>query len=75
MATITRAQLICYQAPQYLVEPEGDASDQTDLDAINNSIWDEVDAVLGWAPYNVIIRVWDVTGTVAWTYLAMVEGD
>ena len=73
MAQVTMAQLIRYRAPQYLVEPVGDASDDADLDAINNSIWDEVDAVLGWEPYNVIIRVWDDTGTSSWTYLALVE--
>jgi len=46
-----------------------------DLDAINNSIWDEVFSVLGWEPYNEIIRVWGDEGTVSWTYLAMVDGD
>ena len=75
MAQVTMAQLIRYRAPQYLVEPVGDASDDADLDAINNSIWDEVFSVLGWEPYNEIIRVWGDEGTVSWTYLAMVEGD
>lgn len=73
MAKVHEAQLIRYRAPQYLVEPVGDASDDADLDAINNSIWDAIDAPLGWEPYNAIIRVWDDTGTGSWTYLALVE--
>jgi len=67
------AQLIRYVGPQYLIQPVGDPSDNDDLDTINASEWDGVDAVLGWEPYNAIIRVWDGTGTTSWTYLALVE--
>jgi hypothetical protein len=72
MMRVTRAQLIRYM-PQYLVvEIVGDASDQDDLDEINRSTWDIVDATLGWEPYNAIIRVSSVCGMTSYTYLALV---
>ena len=73
MAKVHEAQLIRYVGPQYLVEPVGEASDQEDIDIINASDWDCIEAPLGWEPYNAIIRVWDDTGTCSWTYLALVE--
>jgi len=73
MAKVHEAQLIRYVGPKYLVEPVGAASDQEDIDTINASDWDAIDATLGWEPYNAIIRVWDDTGTSSWTYLALVE--
>jgi hypothetical protein len=73
MAKVHEAQLIRYVGPQYLVEPVGEASDQEDIDTINASDWDAIDAPLGWEPYNAIIRVWDDAGTSSWTYLALVE--
>jgi hypothetical protein len=51
---------VCYNGYMEVTQhDEGGASDQDDLDEINRSTWDIVDATLGWEPYNAIIRVWD----------------
>ena len=72
METIVAAQLVRYRPPCYLIEMEGEPSDADDLATINASAWDTVDAVLGWPPYNAIIRVWGADGIRSWTYLALV---
>lgn len=69
---VLAAQLIRYQAPQYLVEPVGPASDRGDVISINAATWDTIDATVDWEPYNAIIRVWDNTGCISQTYLALV---
>jgi len=56
---IMAAQMIRpYERPPWLVEPVGDASDDEDISAIAESDYEILDIqVLGWGPYNAIIRV------------------
>ncbi len=59
MPYVTAAQLIAgYVGPEWLIEPVADPSDPEDVAAINEEGYDVLQrGLLGWGPYNAIIRV------------------
>lgn len=56
---ITAAQPIRpYQGPQWLIQPVSHRLDRHDVAALSKSAYDVLqDHLVGWGPYNVVIRV------------------
>lgn len=72
---VTAAQLIDshqYRRPQYLVQPEGEPSDQDDIDVINGECgYHAVEEAQGWGEYTHVIEVHGDGGP--WHYLATLD--